>query len=106
MDEEKTPILNIFRNVAVSEGNRSEPAKVSASVSPAVAAKTGCHAFPGIPVLTAQGKEITLSAIATEGWKFDGWYVKDKKVASLAQATIVNQEAGEVVYEARFVPAA
>lgn len=106
IDEEKTPILNIFRNVAVSEGNRSEPAKVSTKVYPDVAIKTGCHAFPGIPVLTAQGKQITLSAAATEGWKFDGWYLKGKKVSSLMQDTIVNQEAGEVIYEAHFIPAA
>ena len=105
IDEEENPILNIFRNVPISEGGHSEPANVRAHVYPPVAAETGCQAFPKIPVTTAQGKNITLSASITKGWKFDGWFIGDKKVADELQATIVNMEAGEVLYTAKFSPA-
>ena len=50
IDEDETPVINIFRNVAVSEGNVSEPAKVRAIVLPGVAFDTGCRAFPVLPV--------------------------------------------------------
>ena len=77
VDEEKSPIINIFRNVAVSEGNVSEPAKISARVLPAVAFDTGCRAFPVLPVDTMQGKAVTLCANTARGWKFSGWYTPD-----------------------------
>lgn len=106
VDEEKSPIINIFRNVAVSEGNVSEPAKISARVLPAVAFDTGCRAFPVLPVDTMQGKAVTLCANAARGWKFSGWYTPDGKIVSTdIQATIIVENAGETVYEARFYPA-
>lgn len=104
IDEEETPILNIFRSNAISEGNRSLPARVSVKVSPDVAADTGCRAFPAIPVDTQQGKPIVLSAVLEEGWQFDGWYCGDKLTATSLQAMIIVENAGDVVYEARFSP--
>lgn len=106
IDEEETPILNIFRNVPVAEGGTSSPAVIHAEVFPPVAQSTGCKAFPTIPVDSAQGKLITLSASMSTGWKFEGWFVGEKKVANTLQATIVNQEAGTVAYVAKFLPAA
>lgn len=102
VDEEETPILNIFRSNAISEGNRSLPARVSIKVTPNVAFDTGCRAFPAIPVDTQQGKAIVLSAVLEEGWKFDGWYCNDKLAATSLQATVIVENAGDVVYEARF----
>ena len=106
VDEEETPIANIFRNVSVSEGTVSAPATVSTKVLPDVAYATGCRAFPVLPVNTKQGKAVVLSAETANGWKFSGWYTPDGKVISTElQATILVEEAGENVYEARFYPA-
>lgn len=106
VDEEETPIVNIFRNVSISEGTVSEPATVSTKVLPAVAYTTGCRAFPILPVSTMQGKAVVLSAVEANGWKFSGWYKPDGKVISTElQATVLVEEAGENVYEARFYPA-
>lgn len=106
VDEEETPIANIFRNVSISEGTVSEPATVSAKVLPAVAYATGCRAFPVLPVNTVQGKTIVLSAVAANGWKFSGWFTPDGKVISTEiQATVLVEKAGENIYEARFDPA-
>lgn len=104
IDEEETPILNIFRNVPISEGSRSLPATIKAEVFPAVAAATGCAAYPTMPVETYQGKAIVLSAVVKPGWQFDGWYVDKKLVATSLQASFINEEAGEVVYTAKFSP--
>lgn len=106
VDEEETPIINIFRSTQVTEGSVSKPAEVRAEVSPAVAFTTGCRAYPSIPVSTMQGKNITLSASVSSGWKFDGWFVGTTKVADSLQATVVNQFEGEVVYTAKFSPVA
>lgn len=106
IDEDETPIANIFRNVPVSEGTVSEPATVRAKVLPDVAYATGCMAYPVLPVETMQGKAVTLCANTARGWKFSGWYTPDGKVISLdIQATILVENAGETVYEARFYPA-
>lgn len=106
IDEDETPIANIFRNVPISEGTVSAPARVSAKVVPDVAFDTGCRAFPVLPVDTMQGKAITLCANTARGWKFSGWYTPDGKVISVdVQATILVEDAGETVYEARFYPA-
>lgn len=106
VDEDETPIANIFRNVSISEGTVSKPAKVSAKVVPPVAFDTGCRAYPVLPVDTMQGKAVTLCANTARGWKFSGWYTPDGKVVSVdVQATILVEEAGETVYEARFYPA-
>lgn len=106
IDEEETPIANIFRNVSISEGTVSKPAKVSTRVLPVVAFDTGCRSFPVLPVSTMQGKAVTLGAEVAHGWKFSGWYTPDGKVVSTdIQATILVEEAGETVYEARFYPA-
>ena len=105
VDEEETPILNIFRNVPISEGGKSNPATVQATVEPDVAYKTGCRAYPNIPVDTAQGKAIVLSCSRSAGWKFDGWFCNDKFISSDLQASIINEEAGKVVYVAKFSPA-
>lgn len=106
VDEEESPIINIFRNVPISEGTVSKPAKVSAKVVPAVAFDTGCRAYPVLPVDTMQGKAVTLCASTARGWKFSGWYTPDGKVVSVdVQATILVENAGETVYEARFYPA-
>lgn len=106
IDEEQTPILNIFRNVPVSEGSRSEEAVIHTKVIPAVAAETGCYAFPSMPVRTQQGKAITLAVTVPRGWKFSGWYDPDGTViATEPQSTILVHKAGDVVYEARFYPA-
>ena len=106
IDEEETPIANIFRNVSISEGNVSKPAKIRAMVLPAVAFDTGCRAFPVLPVDTMQGKAVTLCTNTARGWKFSGWYTPDGKVVSTdVQATIIVENAGETVYEARFYPA-
>jgi hypothetical protein len=106
VDEEETPIANIFRNVSISEGTVSEPATVSAKVLPAVAYATGCRAFPVLPVDTVQGKTIVLSAVTANGWKFSGWYTPDGKVISTElQATVLVEKAGENMYEARFYTA-
>lgn len=102
IDEEETPILNIFRSNAISEGNRSLPARVSVKATPNVAVDTGCRAFPSIPVDTQQGKALVLSAVVTEGWKFEGWYCDDKLVATSLQATVIVEKAGDVTYEGRF----
>ena len=106
VDEDETPIANIFRNVSISEGTVAKPAKVSAKVLPAVAFYTGCRTYPVLPVDTMQGKAVTLSAYAARGWKFSGWYTPDGKIVSTdVQATILVENAGETVYEARFYPA-
>jgi hypothetical protein len=106
IDEDETPVINIFRNVPISEGTVSKPARVSAKVVPAVAFETGCRAFPAIPVDTMQGKAAVLCADVAKGWKFSGWYTPDGKVVSVdTQATVLVEKAGETVYEARFYPA-
>lgn len=106
IDEEETPIANIFRNVAVSEGTVSAPATVKTAVLPEVAYDTGCKAFPVLPVDTMQGKAVTLCAYTAHGWKFSGWYTPDGKVVSTnEQAIILVEKAGENIYEARFYPA-
>jgi hypothetical protein len=106
VDEDETPIANIFRNVSISEGTVSKPAKITAKVLPAVAFDTGCRAYPVLPVDTMQGKAVTLCANTARGWKFSGWYNPKGEVVSLdVQATILVEEAGETVYEARFYPA-
>lgn len=105
VDEEESPIVNIFRNNAVSQGGVSHNALVSAIVEPVIAYETGCRAYPNIPVETMQGKQITISAVASKGWKFDGWFVGDNQVATSPQATIANVYEGEVFYKARFSPA-
>lgn len=103
VDEEETPIVNIFRNVSISEGTVAKPAKVRVKVSPDVAFTTGCRAFPVIPLDTMQGKAIVLSAMASNGWKFLGWYNSKGEVLSTElQASILVEEAGDVTYEARF----
>lgn len=106
IDEEETPIANIFRNVAISEGTVSAPATVKVAVLPKVAYDTGCKAFPVLPVDTLQGKAVTLCAHTARGWKFSGWYTPDGKVVSAdEQAVILVEKAGENIYEARFYPA-
>ena len=106
VDEDKTPIANIFRNVSISEGTVSEPATISTKVIPPVAYATGCRAFPVLPVNTMQGKAVVLSAVTANGWKFSGWYTPDGKAISVeAQASILVENARETVYEARFYPA-
>jgi hypothetical protein len=106
VDEDETPIANIFRNVSISEGTVSKPAKISAKVLPAVAFDTGCRAYPVLPVDTMQGKAVTLCANTIRGWKFEGWFnPKGELVSTDIQATIIVAEAGETVYEARFYPA-
>ena len=106
VDEDETPIANIFRNVSISEGTVSKPARVSAKVLPAVAFDTGCRAFPVLPVDTMQGKAVTLCANAARGWKFGGWFnPRGELVSTDIQATILVEEAGETIYEARFYPA-
>jgi uncharacterized repeat protein (TIGR02543 family) len=106
VDEESVPIINIFRNVEITQGGVSEKATVGTAVHPTTAFETGCRAYPNIPVQTAQGKQITLSAVHLPGWKFDGWFVGDTQVATTEQATILNQFAGEVTYVAHFSPSA
>jgi hypothetical protein len=106
VDEDETPIANIFRNVSISEGTVSEPATVSTKVLPAVAYATGCRAFPVLPVDTVQGKAVVLSAVVANGWKFSGWYTPDGKIISTEiQATVLVEKAGENIYEARFYTA-
>lgn len=105
VDEEETPIVNIFRNVSISEGTVSAPSKVSAKVVPPVAFTTGCRAYPVMPVDTAQGKTVVLSAVRVPGWKFDGWFMDDKLVSTDVQASLIVEKAGIVEYEARFSPA-
>lgn len=106
IDEEETPIANIFRNVAISEGTVSAPATVKATVLPKVAYDTGCKAFPVLPVNTMQGKAVTLCAHTAHGWKLSGWYTPDGKVVSTdEQAVVFVEKAGENIYEARFYPA-
>lgn len=106
VDEDETPIANIFRNVSISEGNVSRPATVRAVVSPIVAYNTGCRAFPTLPVETKQGKAVTLGISMERGWKFLGWYTLDNRLVSTdPQATVIVEDAGEVIYVARFDPA-
>lgn len=105
VDEEETPIANIFRNVSISEGTVSKPATIKAAVSPEIAFETGCRAFPVLPVDTLQGKAITLCGSTAHGWKFDGWYLNEKKVSDNIQATVIVEEAGELTYTAKFTPA-
>ena len=106
VDEDETPIANIFRNVPISEGTVSKPARVSARVLPAVAFDTGCRAYPVLPVDTMQGKAVTLCANTARGWKFEGWFnPRGEFISADIQATIIVEEAGETVYEARFYPA-
>jgi hypothetical protein len=106
VDEDETPIANIFRNVSISEGTVAEPATVSTKVLPVVAYATGCRAFPVLPVHTVQGKAIVLSAVVANGWKFSGWYTPDGKIISTEiQATVLVEKAGENIYEARFYTA-
>lgn len=102
---EESPIVNIFRNNAITQGGVSEKAVIHAEVYPPVAVVTGCRAYPSIPVETMQGSAITLCAITKEGWKFDGWFVGDTQVATTEQATIINTYAGKITYQARFTPA-
>lgn len=102
---EESPIVNIFRNNAITQGGVSHEALVSAVVEPKIAYDTGCRTYPNVPVETMQGKGIVLSAVASKGWKFDGWFVGDTQVATTLQASIVNTYEGEVFYKARFSPA-
>lgn len=106
VDEDETPIANIFRNVPISEGTVAKPAKIRAVALPGVAFDTGCRAFPVLPVNTMQGKAVTLCANVARGWKFEGWFdPRGKLVSTDIQATILVEDAGETVYEARFYPA-
>lgn len=104
VDEEETPIVNIFRNVEITQGGVSKEAVIRAVVVPQTAFETGCRAYPSLPVSSAQGKQIVLSATIMPGWRFEGWYLGDTKVAEELQAVLINQAAGEAVYEARYTP--
>lgn len=105
IDEDETPVINIFRNVSISEGDVHEAATVCAKVFPQVAYDTGCRTYPVLPVLTRQGKFITLSCQKANGWKFDGWYCENDFISKDVQATVAVADKGEVIYTARFSPA-
>ena len=106
VDESVTPIVNIFRNIEMTQGGTSEKALIKAEVQPEVAFTTGCRAYPAIPVQSKQGQQIVLSAVTKPGWKFTGWFVGETQVGTTEQAVLINQEAGEVTYTARFTPSA
>lgn len=105
VDEDESPVINIFRNIAVTPGGTYEKAKVSAEAYPPPAVYTGCKAYPMLPVMTRQGEAVVLSASPSEGWKLEGWYCKDKLVGTDSQLTVIVEDSGDVVYKARFVPA-
>ena len=104
-DEEENPIINIFRDSTIIEGGVYEDATIQAEVTPPIALETGCRAFPNIPVETKQGRAITLCAVVAPGWKLDGWYSNGKELGNTTQLTTIVQDAGTVIYTARFVPA-
>ena len=104
IDEDESPVINIFRNNSVSTGGTYEKATVSATVYPPAAAATGCRAYPMLPVDTRQGEAVVLSCNAPEGWKLEGWYCKDEFIGTDEQTTAIVKDKGEVVYTARFTP--
>lgn len=104
VDEDESPVINIFRNNAVTEGRTYNNATVRTEVYPPPAAATGCRAYPVLPVNTRQGQAVVLSASIPAGWKLEGWYCKDKLVGTDVQLTTIVEDDGDVVYTARFIP--
>ena len=105
VDEDTSPIINIFRNTSVTEGGKYASATVTAEAYPPPAVLTGCKAYPMFPVQTKQGEAVVLSASASAGWKLEGWYLKEKLVGTATQLTVIAEDAGENIYTARFIPA-
>ena len=105
INEDESPVINIFRNNCVTEGGTYKDAVVTAKAYPPPAVCTGCKAYPMIPVNTKQGESVVLIASPAEGWKLDGWYCKDKLVGTDEQLSTIVVDDGDVVYTARFVPA-
>lgn len=104
VDEDESPIVNIFRNNSVTQGGTYQEAVISTEVYPAPAVVTGCKAYPMLPVKTKQGEAIVLNANPTPGWKLEGWYCGDKLIGTEEQLTTIVTDAGNVIYTARFVP--
>ena len=104
INEDESPVINIFRNGGVYTGGTYEKAVVSAEVYPPSAAMTGCKAYPMLPVTTKQGENVVLSCWVPDGWKLEGWYCKGKLVGTDTQLTTVVQDKGDVIYTARFTP--
>ena len=52
VNEDETPIINIFRNNAVTQGGTYKDATVRAEAYPPPAVITGCKAYPMLPVQT------------------------------------------------------
>lgn len=104
IDEDESPVVNIFRNSNVKQGGVYKDAVVSAEAYPPPAVCTGCKAYPMIPVQTKQGEAVVLIASPAEGWKLEGWYCKDKLIGTDTQLTTVVVDEGDVVYTARFTP--
>lgn len=105
INEDETPIINIFRNNTVTQGGTYKAAVVRAEAYPPPAVLTGCKAYPMLPVQSKQGEAVVLSASPAEGWMLEGWYCNEKLVGTEEQLTTVVTEEGEVVYTARFIPA-
>ena len=105
IDEDESPVINIFRNNSVSTGGTYQEAVIRAEAFPPPAVCTGCKAYPMLPVKTKQGEAVVLIASVSDGWKLDGWYCNDELVGTDTQLTTVVKDAGEVVYTARFSPA-
>ena len=104
IDEDESPVVNIFRNNNVKQGGVYKDAVVSAEAYPPPAVCTGCKAYPMIPVQTKQGEAVVLIASPAEGWKLEGWYCKGKLIGTDTQLTTVVVDEGDVVYTARFTP--
>lgn len=104
IDEDVSPVINIFRANAVTTGATYDKATVRAEAYPPPAVLTGCKAYPMLPVTTKQGESVVLCASAPDGWKLEGWYCKEKLVGTSEQLSVMVEDAGENVYTARFVP--
>ena len=104
IDEETSPVINIFRNNSITEGGVYKDATVSAEAYPPPAVITGCKAFPILPVQSKQGDSVVLIASPAQGWKLEGWYCKGKLVGTDEQLTTIVEDEGEVIYTARFTP--
>lgn len=104
INEDESPVINIFRNSNVLTGGTYKDAEVRAEAYPPSAVLTGCKAYPMLPVKTKQGEAVVLSCSAPEGWKLEGWFCKGKLIGTDAQLTTIVEDEGEVVYTAHFLP--
>ena len=93
----------------VGEGikvNVPDPALAFTTTVDEVMYSAGCRAYPETGGQVVNGQIVYLSAVASEGYQFDGWYQGDTLISSNEEAAVEIASASAVpaiiTYEAKF----